>query len=81
MTAETQIVRELDLRGYICPIPLVKIHQAIKEIEIGDVISGVATDPGVVTEIPAWCENSGNEVLKLERTDAQSFVFQVRRNR
>ena len=72
---ETKI---LDLKGLLCPIPIVKMAKAIKEVEVGQTIEATATDPGVMADIPAWCRTTGNELVSLEKLDKQ-FRFIVRR--
>jgi len=73
--AETKI---LDLKGLLCPIPVVKMARAIKEVEVGQTIEAFATDPGVMADIPAWCRSTGNELVTLEKVEKQ-FHFVVRR--
>jgi tRNA 2-thiouridine synthesizing protein A len=68
----------LDLKGLQCPMPIVKLAQAIKKINVGDVIEAFATDPGVMADIPAWARTSGNEMLALEKRD-KDFRFVVKR--
>ncbi len=70
----------LDLKGLLCPIPVVKMAKAIKEIAIGQTIEAVATDPGVMADIPAWCRSTGNELVAIEKRDKE-FHFVVRRAR
>jgi tRNA 2-thiouridine synthesizing protein A len=69
----------LDLKGLVCPVPVVKLANAIKEIDVGGVVEATATDPGVVADIPAWCRASGNELLAIKR-EGKVFVFRVRRS-
>ena len=78
MTEELKTMTTLDLKGLVCPIPIVKVSQAIKQIQVGEVIEALATDPGVLADIPAWCKTSGNELVKMERVD-KVFHFVVRR--
>ena len=78
MTEELKTVTTLDLKGLVCPIPIVKVSQAIKQVQVGEVIEAIATDPGVLADIPAWCKTSGNELVKMERVD-KVFRFVVRR--
>jgi tRNA 2-thiouridine synthesizing protein A len=80
MAEETAIDMNLDLQGLLCPIPVVKLAQAVKKVEIGQVIAAVATDPGVLGDIPSWCKTSGNELISLER-DGKLFRFIVRRQK
>ncbi len=69
----------LDLKGLLCPLPIVKIAQAVKKVEIGDVIEATATDPGVLADIPAWARSSGNELLSIEKTNGKEIRFMVKR--
>lgn len=68
----------LDFKGLLCPMPVVKIAQAMKQVQVGDLVEAVATDPGVMADIPAWARSSGNEVVSLEKQD-KVFKFIVKR--
>jgi tRNA 2-thiouridine synthesizing protein A len=74
----TIFTKTLDLKGLLCPMPVIKMAKAIKEIEVGQTIEAYATDPGVMADIPAWCRTTGNELVTLEKLDKQ-FHFVVRR--
>jgi tRNA 2-thiouridine synthesizing protein A len=69
----------IDLKGLLCPIPVVKIAKAIKQIEVGQVVEAEASDPGVLADIPAWCKSTGNEMLSMEKGDDKIFTFRVKR--
>jgi tRNA 2-thiouridine synthesizing protein A len=68
----------LDLKGLLCPLPVVKIAQAVKKVNVGDLIEATATDPGVLADIPAWARTSGNELVSIEKTNGL-IRFVVRR--
>lgn len=68
----------LDLKGLVCPLPVVKVAGAIKNVEVGGVIEASATDPGILADIPAWCHGTGHELLEIGR-DGSAFVFRVKR--
>lgn len=73
-----QIARTLDLMGLSCPLPIVKTAQAIKELEPGDLIEALATDPGSVADFKAWCTSTRNELV--EHSDADGvFRFVIRK--
>jgi len=76
--SDVSINKTLDLKGLLCPMPVVKLAKAIKEIGVGETIEAFATDPGVMADIPAWCRTSGNELVTIEKQDGQ-FHFIVRR--
>ena len=69
---------ELDLRGLLCPMPMVKVSQNISSVPVGSVVRAVATDAGSMADIPAWAKSTGNEVLQAEKVDGE-FVFLVKR--
>ncbi len=72
--------KTLDLKGLLCPMPVVKMSAGIKSIQVGQTLEAFATDPGVMADIPAWCRSTGNELVTLEKLDRQ-FRFVVRRAR
>jgi tRNA 2-thiouridine synthesizing protein A len=68
----------LDFKGLLCPMPVVKLAMAMKVAQVGEMIEAVATDPGVMADIPAWVRSSGNELVELEKRE-KDFRFVVRR--
>jgi tRNA 2-thiouridine synthesizing protein A len=78
MAEELKIVTTLDLKGLVCPIPIVKISQAIKNVQVGEAIEAFATDPSVLGDIPVWSKTTGNELVKMER-EGKIFRFVIRR--
>ncbi|MCL5265253.1 MAG: sulfurtransferase TusA family protein [Chloroflexi bacterium] len=68
----------LDLKGLLCPIPVVKVSQAIKSLPVGGVIEATATDPGVLADIPAWTRTTGHELISIERQE-KLINFKVRK--
>lgn len=59
----------VDTRHALCPVPVVRLMQAIKRIQPGQVILLLATDPGSKTDIPAWERQTGNRILATEEED------------
>jgi len=78
MTEEYKVDLELDLKGLLCPIPIVKVSQNIKNIPVGGVIKAIATDIGALADFPSWARTTGNEVLKTERKD-KDLIFYIKR--
>ena len=68
----------LDFKGLLCPMPVVKLAQAIKQIQVGEFVEAVATDPGVMADIPAWARTRDHELVSLEKQD-KTFKFVVKR--
>ena len=78
MAEEIKADQKINLEGLLCPIPIVKVSQAIKNLPIGGVLEATATDPGVLADIPAWTRSTGNELLSMNR-DGKLIKFFVKR--
>jgi tRNA 2-thiouridine synthesizing protein A len=72
------VTMTLDLQGLSCPLPIAKTAKAMRELETGDLLEAVATDPGAVPDFNAWCENTGNELIEQTRDDGV-FRFVIRK--
>jgi len=79
MSEEFTVEKVMDLKGLPCPMPIVKVSKGIKEVEVGQVIEADSTDPGSLTDFPAWARTSGNEILKTEE-DGDVIKFFIKRN-
>jgi len=77
--AAIQVDHELDARGLLCPMPIVKTAKAMKELAPGEVLKLMATDRGSVTDVPAWADTTGNELLEWHE-EGDVFVFLIRKN-
>ena len=78
MPDENAVNMTLNLEGLLCPIPVVRVSKAVKELPVGGILEATATDPGVLADIPAWARTTGNEVVKIEK-DGKLVRFQVKR--
>ena len=78
MAEDIKVDLELDLKGLLCPLPMVRVSQNITKVPVGGVIKAVATDPGSLADIPSWARTTGNEVIKTERAD-KDITFYVKR--
>ena len=73
------ITQTLDLKGFNCPIPIVKTAKAFKELASGDLVEVLVTDPGALQDFPAWCRATGNELIESNREDgAIRFLLRKR---
>ena len=79
MSADIKADKVMDLKGLPCPMPVVKVSKGIKEVEVGQVIEAISTDPGSLTDFPAWARTSGNEILESKQEDGVIRFF-IKRN-
>lgn len=56
----------LDAKGLLCPMPIVKLTKAMRELQPQQVILLEATDPGAIPDVAAWSKNTGNPLLAQE---------------
>jgi len=60
-------------------MPIFKASQKIKELEIGQVLEIISTDDGIKSDIKAWCEKTGNGLLKIDEVDDGEYHTFVRK--
>ena len=59
--------RIVDARGLLCPLPVIRLQEAVKAFAPGTEVEVVGTDPGVLHDIPAWCRVHGHRVVETRR--------------
>lgn len=64
----------LDARNMLCPMPVIKTQNKVADLKRGDVLEIVSTDPGALTDIPAWCRINGHTVLSTEERKEEVYV-------
>ena len=75
-----QADKVLDCSGMLCPIPVVKTSTAIKELEIGQVLKMIATDPGAPPDMEAWSRQTGHKLLDHHVEDGK-YIFYFERTK
>jgi TusA-related sulfurtransferase len=78
MSAEIKADKTVDYKGLFCPMPIVKVSRAIKEIEIGQVLEMLADDPGSKADMQAWARSTGHEMVGMVE-EGGVIKFYVRR--
>ncbi len=74
-----EIDQLIDARGLSCPMPIVKTAQAVKGLTAGSVVELLATDPGSIKDVAAWCRSTGNDLIE-QTSDGAVYRFVIRRN-
>ena len=67
----------VDARELMCPMPVMAATQAARRMEPGQVLKIMATDKGALSDIPAWAEANGHEVIE-QSTEGSDLVFLIR---
>jgi tRNA 2-thiouridine synthesizing protein A len=72
------ITRRLDVKGFSCPIPIVKTAIQMKQMASGELIEVLATDPGSVPDFNAWSKTTGNPLIEQSQ-DGGTYRFVLRK--
>lgn len=76
MTTHAQ--KEIDTRGLNCPLPILKAKKALADMQTGEVLKVVATDPGSVRDFQAFARQTGNELVE-QSSGGDEYVHFLRR--
>ena len=74
-----KVKRSVDAVGLFCPIPVVKLKLELEKVGINKVVELLADDPGILEDLPAWCKETGNRLLSLEKNKEDVFVAYVQK--
>ncbi|MDR6857947.1 hypothetical protein C7T35_24670 [Variovorax sp. WS11] len=72
------IHKELDTRGLNCPLPILKAKKSLNEMESGQLLKVVSTDPGSVRDFQAFARQTGNDLVE-QQTVGDDFIHVLRR--
>jgi tRNA 2-thiouridine synthesizing protein A len=70
--------QELDARGLLCPIPILKTKAAMDKLQPDQVLKVVSTDPGSVRDMEAFARQTRNPLLD-SRVDGKDYIFFLRK--
>lgn len=74
----TPFDREVDARGLNCPLPILRAKKALADLQSGQVLKVIATDPGSQRDFQAFARQTGNELVASEAKDKE-WVFYLKR--
>ncbi len=68
------MTQTLDTRRLLCPMPVIRTQDAVAKLAPGDTLEVVASDPGALNDIPAWCRINGHKVLATRTEKGEVFI-------
>lgn len=69
---------EIDVRGLLCPLPVLKARKRLQAMKPGETLRVLATDPAAAIDFPHYCNESGNELVGQSEEDGV-LVFVIRK--
>jgi len=55
----------LDVTGTFCPLPILLAAREMRKLQTGDLLEIVGDDPGILEDMPVWCERAGNRLVEM----------------
>ena len=71
--------RYLDCKGLACPMPIVRVSQAVQEISGGQTLQVEATDPAFKSDLEAWTRTMEHELLEFSEGPIQRALIRKAR--
>ena len=68
----------IDATGLFCPVPIIKVAEAMRNIDSGMIVEIISDDPAIRHDMPAWCKSTGN-VIQSERRDGAICEYRIRK--
>ena len=72
------IDKEIDTRGLNCPLPILRAKKALTDMQSGQLLKVVATDPGSMRDFQAFARQTGNELVEQQQ-QGEEIVHVLRR--
>ena len=69
---------ELDVRGLLCPLPVLRARKRLSAMKPGEILRMVASDPAAAIDVPHYCSESGHTLLSSEQ-QGDLLIFVIRK--
>ena len=65
----------LDCSGLSCPMPLLKTKKHIGNMQSGQILEVISTDPGTKNDLPSFAKRTGHEFLGIKEEEGRSKLY------
>ncbi|PYC48214.1 hypothetical protein DI396_04205 [Litorivita pollutaquae] len=72
-------VTDIDARGLMCPLPVLRARKALLGMPVGAVLRITADDPVAVIDLPHFCAEAGHDMIEMTQIDGGAQVYVIRR--
>jgi tRNA 2-thiouridine synthesizing protein A len=70
--------KELDVRGLVCPLPILRTKKSLANMAQGQILKIMATDPGAIIDLQVFAEQTGHELLSSSELTGE-FLFYLKK--
>jgi tRNA 2-thiouridine synthesizing protein A len=67
--------KELDARGLNCPLPILRTKKALTDLQSGQVLKVLATDPGSLKDFQTFARQTGHQLVSHDETNKEFTFF------
>ena len=69
---------ELDTRGLLCPLPVLKLRKLINSTKQKDKIKLMTDDPAAIVDVPHFCNEQGHQILESSKENGYDlFIIEI----
>ena len=65
---------QINALGLLCPLPILLAARDMGGLREGQIMALMGDDPGLLEDVPAWCDKAGHQLLELEDDDGVIFA-------
>lgn len=73
------VLHRLDVIGSLCPLPILFSVVEMDKLSPGEILEILGDDPGMLEDIPAWCEQAGHKLLSMTQSPEGVIRAEVER--
>lgn len=79
MTEDTDIAAEIDTRGLLCPLPVLKARKRLGGLAPGALLAMRADDPAARIDVPHFCAEQGHALVAEEPLGGALRAYLIRK--
>ncbi len=79
MSESLDVTHQLNARGLLCPEPVMMLHKMVRQMQSGELLAIVATDPSTQRDIPKFCQFLGHTLVKADVIDSGEFYYVIQK--
>jgi tRNA 2-thiouridine synthesizing protein A len=79
MTLPETWTAEIDARGLLCPLPVLRARKRLLALPEGAVLRVLADDPAAAIDMPHFCAEAGHVLLAATGAEGGATAYLIRR--
>ncbi len=72
-------IREIDATGLACPLPVLRLQKALRDVRSGAGLRLLATDPMAAIDVPHFAAENGHTLVSTHTDETDLLIFEIRK--